>query len=104
MKTQLLIICKCSNIGNALYFKGMLPDNKADNADVNGIYSFTPNVNWGTSGIDVSGYGVVICWGTGKTPGQGGVWCWQRCYFTGNINGAYRTRTNLDPWSNWTKI
>ena len=93
-----------SNFENSLYYKGVLPNNKADDADANGIYSFTPETDWGTTGIDITGYGSLVCWGTGKTPGQDNVWCWQRCYFTGGINGAYRARTNRDPWSNWTKI
>lgn len=93
-----------SNIDNALYYKGMLPSDNANNADANGIYKFTPTTNFGTSGIVNQGYGVIICWGTGKISGQDGIWCWQRCYFTNSFTGAYRTRTNTDQWSPWIEI
>ena len=93
-----------SNIDNALYYKGMLPSDNANNADANGIYKFTPTTNFGTSGIVNQGYGVIICWGTGKISGQDGIWCWQRCYFTSSFTGAYRTRTNTDQWSPWIEI
>lgn len=93
-----------SNIDNALYYKGMLPSDNANNADANGIYRFTPTTNFGTSGIVNQGYGVIICWGTGKASGQDGIWCWQRCYFTSSFTGAYRTRTNTDQWSPWIEI
>lgn len=82
----------------------MLPSDNANNADANGIYKFTPTTNFGTSGIVNQGYGVIICWGTGKISGQDGIWCWQRCYFTSSFTGAYRTRTNTDQWSPWIEI
>ena len=91
-----------SNLDNSMRYKGKLPDNNANNADVNGIYELNPSTDMGTSGITAN-YGVLLCVGhPGGTLGDDNTWRWQRTFYVGSFSGGERTKTNTDSWTEWT--
>lgn len=90
-----------SNFVNTLTYMGDLPDNNANNAGVNGIYTLNPGTNMGTSGLSAN-FGVLVCFGIPRSFSE---WRWQRAFYTGSFHGGTRTKTNIEgAWTDWTIV
>ena len=88
-----------SNLAGIIYKGGI---SNADDAEVNGIYEMGPSTNMGTSGLSAN-FGIIICFGhpsPNDTSDQ--KWQWQIAYYVNGFTGGRRTKTNNEPWTEWT--